>query len=542
MDTATHTNPILKAAEDTARKAAVQTRELAQETRGSLAETDKAAKDLKSATERKAAAEKIIATQQGIADLQTQENTIKFFENAGGTDIFNRLGEAYKGAAEDIIAAEAEVERITEDDHGGGILGYFKQQFALSSAETNLVNSQKRAGAIEKVTTSIASQTESVARASNFAKKAKTLSTMQAEQAKLSALALEETAKTAIEVSRINADAIGRIMSATSQELTIAMKNYELQNAEESRAMQRASHAVNMELALHQLNRLDLDERTVQMYIPLVQAAQAKAGLPVEDPLIVRNGIEEIKKNTPTGLRYQRYVEMGLRQGNYGYTPSEAAETISVIAPTGLEMTPPLQVLESVRVKIGEKTKSPSYVPPKNKAEADALFNSTAKDLSDSWKSVIKFGDASNPYLAPPFAVLGEMESVKASALHKIVLAPLGLKEFSAKQLFQEAARGVATKLITPEEATLGIETVMKAAVSYNNEHWQFAKVGFPVQDSYITYASPSDTYSPGLSIPTIFGDYKQESTNILDPVEIKSLLIKYLSRQMKSTYSPGVK
>lgn len=512
-------NPILEAAKS-------QSYQAAESAAITNSETTKATADLKKASEQRIAAEQIIATQASVAELQAQNNTLNFFENAGGLEIYNKLGKAYKVAAEDVLAAEAEIDRIKEESPADGVLSFIAQQFKLAIPEENLKSALSRTQAISKVTSDLSSQTESVARSVNFTKKVKNTDTIRAEQARLSALAMEETAKTSLESIKLNAEAMGRVLSATSQQLSIAMKGYELQNSEESRQMQRESHTKNMKLANIQLSRIDLEEDTVQLYTQLIQATQAKAGVPVEDPLIIRNGIEEIKKNTPTGIRYQKYVEMGLRNGDFGQSPADAIETISIVAPTGTEMTPPLQVLDKVITAGARLSSKPGYVPPKNKEQADEQFNTTAKLLANSWKSLIKSGDSDNPYHAPPFAALTEANAVKSSLLYRNVLAPLDLKEFSTKRLFQEASRGVSTKLISPEEATLGIETIIKAAISHNNEYWQFSKIGMPVQDSYITYAEPSETF---------FSFGSQKPTNILDPVEIKLLLIKYLSQSATS-------
>lgn len=542
MATPAQTNPILAKAEETARMVASRTEDLSKELQTSAQELTKVGTEQQKAVSQRVASEQIIAGQAAVSELQAQNAAITFFESTGGIEFLKKAGVAYNRAAEDVLAAEAEVERVAEDDYGGGVLGWLKKQFAIDSANEGLANAQQRTTAIRTVTSEISSQTESVARAVNFTKQSKNQATLEAEQSRIESLAIEEKSKTAADNIKTNANAISAVMSATSQELSARLKLYELSNSEADRQMRVESHAVNMKVAKLQLNKLELDEQTVQMYIPIVQNAQAAAGSPVEDPLIIRNGIEEIKKNTPTGQKYQRYVEMGLRGGNYGFTPSEAAETLSIVAPTGTEMTPPLKILEAVKFKQNEKTKSPTYIAPKNKTEAEASFNATARELSDSWKSNIKPGDTTNHYHAPPFAALAESDAVKSSLLYKNVLAPLELKEFSAKKLFQEAARGVTTKLISPEEATLGIETVIKAAISHNNEHWQFAKVGVAVQDSYVTYADPIDTFLTAgkYSFPSTVYNWgersTQEATDISDPVQIKNLLIKYVAQQVKQT------
>lgn len=519
-------NPILAAAR-TAVEASIGKTEVAAARQEILTEEAfVAAGVVQESIQDKAKDAQIINTVASTADLKAQNTRINALEAAGGseflTDLMAELGET----TQEFKAAQDEVQEI-QNRPVEGVLDYFAQQFALILPETRLAETKRRVDATAAAIGTISQAQESVTRAVATTKKTVNVASIEAGNRAVAEQANIDAATSKLASLRDNAAALRAGMAADATVVSNKIKLVELHNSEVNQKVREEEHAFQVEAHKARLKQyeegavarrvalttaeenladiqdpkrkrlvgaqrdkllkdIDDDLKNEAVFSTNVQIGQTVTGTPMETaPTIVKQGMQ-----APTAkerIKYDKLNQIGMRPDSaFGLSPGDALETISITgADPKLEPVKLLVTLNQDYQKTVAADAKRSL--PKTQAAYTAEFDTHVKPILAGWRKEIKEGDTTNPFQAPPMSVLAERKAVQDSTLFKKILAPMAMKEFNGKKLYEAALTGVASKEITLEEAALGIETIFEAAVDHNNETKMFTRAGIPAQTSYIS-------------------------------------------------------
>jgi len=576
-------NPILKAAQQATRDYINYTNRVAKQQESLVPEENAATQAVKSALETQIQSKQIIEKQKAISELTTQNKTIDAFEAAGGAEFLTSLMSELKDSTKEMLSAQEKVDKIREDSPEG-LIGFIAQQFKLLTPETELANAETKTQNITQSISNITSAQESIQRAIATTKKTVNTATIEAQQRELQAIGAQELSKVELESIARNASQLEAIMRASGQQLQAKLEEYKLRNTEENQIQRRAEHELSVQSLEFQLEKfkdsrdkaaIDLEsaklaleeakdpkrraalqatfntkirefedtEKFQAIATSSVNKSQAMLGLPIEDKVNVMWGLTQ---PGDTGKKYKLLLQMGTGDKDklvLGNTPAEAAQNLLIAAPEGVELTPPIRALAIVQAAQNEKYKDPaSGGIPREKEIQIADFNKTAREVFTRFSTNIKTGDTSNLYHAPPMPVIEEMDAIKTSKFYQQVLAPLAMKEFSPKGILQATSAAIGVGTVSIENASIGLHDLFKAIAAYNNEHWNFKRVGLPEQTSYKTSVVSVGDFSPGLSIPTIFSSYEEPVIDMLDPIQVKRAVLESISRVRQPVFNGGTK
>lgn len=116
---------------------------------------------------------------------------------------------------------------------------------------------------------------------------------------------------------------------------------------------------------------------------------------------------------------------------------------------------------------------------------------SQAVSKATAEQALIKPGDATNIYAAPPLPTVLEAKGVKDTRWYTEVMAPQmvtsALKDFNPEQLIALTATAIKNKTITQEEAVKGLQNTFGAAALTNNATKNYRGFGLPEQTSFNT-------------------------------------------------------
>ena len=367
--------------------------------------TAEASKVMTGAIMDNAMADQIIALQKDTADLNTQRNTIKASEAAGGLDaqiaLMTTLGENAKRVQE----LTAKKEDIMDDQHTGiGIVDVIVNEFRSIQTDAELeVAAERQARTLNSIQ-NISAATESVSK--QAAATAATLSegTIEANQKKVLALAQIQVSEQEIANARNNSAVAATLASAVSQKMDNALTAYRLDGDLEDRKVRRAQH--NATVAA--LEKGQLTDMQLQQALRKGQAIAT--GVTPYSPEIA---LERYKNPGTTAVQASMiaYLNLGLQDDTLGVTlgstPSEAVSTLRVTgAGADLLNTKGGAALSYVQNAINTGIENGTIVAPKTKEQFDTLIDSVAASKFAEWETEIKDGDKENPLVAPAMSSL----------------------------------------------------------------------------------------------------------------------------------------
>jgi len=519
-------NPILAAARTAVERASVKADVAIAAQTKSTAEIATTSEYIQESIQNKAKDVQLIDMVSGLAELEAQNSKIATYEAAGGIDFQKELMTAYVSAGKELIDANKELE-AARDVPTTGLISYFSNLTKVNEAYYKAEGIEDKRDDIGETIAGINAAQESIARAVTTTKKTVNTATIDAGRRGVAEQANIDAAEIKLEAIRDNATALRSGMTADAQQVAIKLELVRLENtvtnqkareAEAKATQQRheetmknyksgaAARAVALEIAQEDLKNIkdpkrrelrqakidkelrdiESDKRVEAIYATNVQIGQAVTGNPIDEAEVVIDR----KMNAGTvkeRLKIEKLQQIGQREDNaFGLSVGDANETISI---TGADPSlPPVKLIVKLRQDYERTvTSDPQREVPKTQIAYNQELDAHAKPIISAWRREIKAGDASNPFQAPPMAVLIKRKAVRDSALFQKVPAFAEMKEFNAKLLYETAVAGIASKAITMEEAALGLETIFDGAVDHNNETEMFTRAGLLAQDSYIT-------------------------------------------------------
>lgn len=532
VNTASDSNPVLDAAVNAANRAASRSEEARVQQVNLEASRGASETNIQEGIINIASDTGLISLVEGVAELKAQNTRIGALDAAGGREFLTELMAELKESSADLLEAQEGVTDITSETPSG-LLSYIGQQLQLLGPESRLEAAEGRVDNVSDIITTITGAQESVSRAVATTKRKVNVATIDAGQRIIAERAVIDSANARLASISDRAAGLRSSMAADAATVAAKIEILKLRNSEKSRKQRAAEHKLqvqtlevgaesrNVALATAKenlddirdpkrralvaakrdegLRRLEDGRLAEELFTSNVRLGQSVLGLSVEEgAAVVKRGMPGGSGTAADRLKYTKLRDVGLREGNaYGFSPGEALETITI---TGVDPElPPAKLLIALNREFQESfAGGMSKLPTKTAAYMQA-FDTYATPRVASWRAEIKAGDSSNPFQAPPMAVLVDRAAVKDSALFKNVLAAADMKEFDAKRLYNLAVSGVASKSITMEEAALGLEAIFDAAVDHNNETNMYDRIGLAEQTSYRTEIAPQAFFSTGL-------------------------------------------
>ena len=330
-------------------------------------------------------------------------------------------------------------------------------------------------------------------------------------------------------------------------ELAVAQAEVNLANGVRNADIQYRTSVASLE-AFNQDNKRA--ESTREEMTASINAGEAILGVPLSSSDYV---INSFKNGGPQEAKMVVLDQVG-RSGQIGTTPAEVRNTLKAVFPTGnpnqnrlTKALRDVERLQSADQAALAKT-DPNYKAPRSKEDDDANFNMYAEQYYRSSTGVIKEGDNSNPYHAPPFSIIAESKAVQQTKLYQNLLKQKGFTEFNPKAVLDTALAGIAAKTISAAEAAEGITVIAKAIIVDNNRaDGGFARYGLKSQRDYnievpIELTATDKVIKAGTA--SIFSFYKQayegfssqenQVVNLADEAQVKQVLIK-----MFKVYNP---
>ncbi len=515
-------NPILQAA-NAIQKSARETETLKDQQRLNERESTAASRVIEESVQDKARDQQLIALTSQLADMKAQNDRIAAFESAGGIDFLKELNAELASTTREMIAAQNEVESITENAPKG-MLGAIAQEFKLLGPTVKLDAAQNRVRNLQGAIAGITNSQESISRAVATAKKSVTTGSIDAGQRAIAEQANIDAANARLDAIRENGSNIRLSMSLSAADVASKLEMAKLRNTETNQAAREKEHTLQVaameqrsaqfeegrvarELALERATEELADVRDPKRKALLeaqrdaaladiqdkealrasivadVQVGQTVTGNPVEQPAVVMQQVQ--KADVATKRKYNKLRQVALREDHaFGLSPADALETVSI---TGADpKLPPIQLLSKLNTSYMKDIASdPARSTPKTQEAYNQEFDAHVKPIISAWKREIKEGDASNPFQAPSMVELRERADVKSTELFKKFPAFQEMKEFAPRRLYDAAVAGIASKEITLERAALDLETIFNAAVDHNNETKMFSRIGIAPQTAY---------------------------------------------------------
>lgn len=491
-----------------------------------------------------------------IADMEAQNTTIEAYDEAGGSDnqiaLIKQLADQQAQSRQYLNELDSQMQ---EEHTGIYIIDSIINDFSTAQLRSQLNFSEQKEANLQADISNISNATESINKAQLVTRKIVNEGTIQAEWTRLAAEGSIRASEAEIAGMHSNSQVMASVMAADNNLLSNKLSLYRTEGEAEDRVLAQERAAFNREqmafakekwptekatsetnLEASQL-RLEVAKATKPSDIPAaiannnaavkryndtlateetlvnsVQAAQSLAGMAVEDKETILYGLQQ-PNGSAAGTKYSTLLDIGSNPtGTLGNTPFEAIQNLNTISPSGnLKPTPITSVLKDVIKLQGEAFKADPNTVPKTEEALAADFNNRAKAYMEAKAGDIRTGDSSNPYQAPPMAVLKDIPAVANSPLYKKVLEAMQMQETNPQKIMDSAIAGVMAKTITPEQAADGVVTIFESAGVYNNENMGgFKRFGLPAQTSYKTTLTrdPSafDTLrqKSGLVLPTL--------------------------------------
>ena len=556
-----------------------------------------------------ASASQTINLASDIANLKAQNATIAGFEAGGGQEAQIALMTQLK-EDRDILNSVVDTRQdiLADARDKGGIFAELVSRVKLKFTEDDLANAKDDLVSTANQIAATTGATESFAQVNALTKKTLNEGTIVANQKLLAAQANIEVAKTELVALNSNADAMTALAVADSRRVSNLIQGFRLEGEAEARRLakermkfqreqmkfQREKWEVELPAAKVAAERAQLLLEDAKSFTPerrdaaranalaaikrfedavalgeqlttAVQQGQVLYGTTIEDQETI-----EFKITHPNSREaYIRLQEAGgSADGIIGNTPFEAKSNIELVAPGGdITQTPGIKVLDSItNIQVQTYKESPDGVP-KDPATIEKDFNTTAEVFMKNAANKITTGDTTNPYHAPPMGLLAlEMEAVKNDPFYKKVLEPMGMKEINPELIMEAATNGIRSKVITPEEAATGIETIFDSAAAYNNlMQGGFKRLGLPSQLTYNVQFKQTPTATEKLTILGVgtsalpvsiitggeadLGITKAAArafrdpffiVDLMNPVKVKQTLVRFLSSNPPSSSSSG--
>ncbi|PHQ81739.1 MAG: hypothetical protein COB66_01320 [Coxiella sp. (in: Bacteria)] len=459
--------------------------------------------------------------------LKVQNTTIDAFEAAGGSEVQLQLvGELAADSAR-ISDLHDNLIDIVDDEHtGNALLDGIVNQFRSIQTYIELDAANNKAAATSRELTNIQASTETVARTASLTQKTLNEATIAASLKKLAsedAIALSEQ-----QIRNINAnsDRVAKIYTMRQGEINTLLQTFRLEGEVQNRALSAERNKLAVEEMAFRREQLPLQREkdtaalalteaqlaqttdplriaaleaqqatqiktfndtilTEKAQVQTVQKAQSVAGIPIEAGSLITAGL---KQTGVLGARYDALLLMGTGASpSLGANPWEAKRNLAIVAPTGnFTRTPVTRMLDMIEIKQQAKYAANPAGIPKDEATLKANFNTTAAETAADASQTIISGDTSNPYVAPPMTVLKDVSAIRDTPLFTKVLGPMNLTETNPQKIMDASIAGVRAKVISPEEAANGIQTIFSSAAAINNTMaGGYSRIGFPSQTTY---------------------------------------------------------
>lgn len=500
----------------------------------SIAELDQAREQtatsgavIESALKDIAVANQTVQSVKLVEEMRAQNNVIDAFETMGGSEQQIALLEELAIDQERTSNLLEKKVDISDDVITGislidGVINDFRSIQVDAQTDAALRKEEHTARQVQ----TIASSTESVARTSAITQRTLNDATIAEELKKQAAVSTIQLSEQQIKNVGSNADAVAKIYQMNQNQLASQLQVFRLEGEAEGRelakernkfareelAFKRDSLAANKEAA-------GLELKLLQERLAVVTSPAAKVALEAKQTLAIKSATDTIKteralvdtvqkaqvasktavesselilfglrQTGAAGRKYDRLLDIGSStQVSLGSTPYDAKVSLETIAPSGnFGETAGTKLLERVTVLQDAKYKTSGA--PRDEATLEADYNTTARDLEAELKLDIRTGDLSNPFHAPPMAVLADVPAVSNSALYREGLEPMGMLETDPQKIINAAVNTILAGKITAEEAADGIVTIFLAAANLNSSvEGGLARAGFSKQTSYNT-------------------------------------------------------
>lgn len=476
------------------------------------------------------AANQISARANLNANLKQQSANIDIFEAAGGFENQIKMMATIREDSEDIEALLNRRKLITSGKgttEEGETLSFIGRLVRVNAIDKQLKSKQRELSASRTQISDITGAQEAFASANTHTKKTLNEGVIEANMKHIAADGRQEAAKQELTNIHSNAAALTNLAAADQRSVSNLMAAFRLEGEAEQRVIakeaqtfrresmknsrevwlsERDQRAVNLESSTLRLNTAKTTNPTdlkaaiannqaavkrhndnlvlEEQIIDGVQRAQSMAGIPVEEhQLIVRKF-----KDPRTAEKYIRLQEIGgVENPVFGPTPADSQSTMQLIdeAGTGTQ-TKGTKLLKQITAEFTEDLQRLGANAPKDEEAMKSLYNKKADDFMDKQAAEIKAGDQSNPYIAPPMAVLADKRSVNSTALYQKVLKAMGMVETDPQRIMDAGLAAMVAKVITADELSSGIEAIFEAAAAHNNTNeGGFTRVGLPTQKTY---------------------------------------------------------
>ena len=485
------------------------------------------------------------------ANLEAQNTAIEALDLAGGSENQKALMEMLGKQQKESRGYLDELSNKMAEEHTGiQIVDSIVNTFSTIQLQTQLSFSEQKEANLQADIANISNATESINKAQLLTRKLVNDDTIAANYAMLGAEGNIKAAEAEIANIKTNAQGIASLMAADNQLLSIKMALLNTENqaeemdfnrekmdfAREQYALALEKHPIEMkaakinleasELALstskatNTTDRLRIEANNLatkkrfddavaneKVLVDTIRRAQVAGGLPVDqdDETIVLG--YSASPGTPLYKKYALLLDMGInaKSGALGTDPADILNKLEVLSPSGsIESTPVSEALEDARRVQSQGYREDPNSVPKTEDDLKVDTNNSIKAHLKVKSDDIKTGDTSNPFHAPPMAVLKEVSAVANSPLYKNVLSAMDMQEMNHQKFVDSTVDGLMAKRITLEQATDGIVTTFTAAGVHNSEFMGgFKRFALPNQTTYnTTIQSP----------PTAFQELKSEA------------------------------
>jgi hypothetical protein len=434
-------------------------------------------------------ADALVAKTEGLAALEAQNSTITVLK-----ELITPDAQATRSAR--LNSEELELQDALDAEEAvlsqGGVLGFLKQAVNISAFGTPGGMASNRARAAEGQYNASVAAVQNVAAASESVAKAElsmveTLTADSINAASTSIMEQSTQAATEAELTglRTNVTMTANILSASAAEVSGLVNAYKLPQAIETLNAQRTAQTAAAD-------RLIKTERVDAAKTAVMKRGYGASGVPYPGDDVALWMLDDSR---PTEIANQaaKFMQLGMSTASnsgasYGGNLYDAIDTMMVVDPSGVaKPTHYSEMAGAIQTNFNAEVAANPNIVLKDAEEYKQALNTYAETQMAGFEVNIKPGDASNPLVAAPMSVLGNVPAVKGSALYQNVPAIQALRESPDPAVIQDLSiAAVREGMVTVEEAVSGIQAIFGTAAMYNNSRdGGFQSIGLPSQTTY---------------------------------------------------------
>lgn len=493
------------------------------------------------ALEHRADSQEVIDRQRSIAALQTQNDSRRIFKARGGVDRLVKLAGKARAAQDHAIQQVQDVTDLTNIDIvDDGFFTWLGAQVMMESEKEEADAAIASMNTIDNVVSKVTASTSATRAALNTIAETKTTATIAASSDVAAQQAIIDAGAARLQSELTKADQITRAMAANRDEVTLALRGYQLGRERDT------AEALEVERAFRKI-QIGKREEVDKAMVDGVNRGRIILGLDLQSRGEVLAGFS-VKGES------QRRLTSLFNLGTGNATPSNTLTAFTLNNANAL-IDGSNHALTALRASASSVATVVKNVALDEIQLRSAIDKKVRADFKAADANVdLNIGTAMNPNKAEPLSVLVQGTLVSGNAFIQGVVVPLKVEDMTPTQLLKLGATSIGTKdsttgkKISLEDVVIGLTDLYATAVHFNNQKQDRERLELPFQTAY---NAPVDI--PGLAtaatVPHPFkgvvsagnvlfggsilgGDFVNTSTiiNFLDPVQVKSVLVRFIN------------